>query len=239
VTLEAHDDAEVVLATADAKPLLARRNVGLGRAWMFAADLGGRYTSAWRAWPDAPRLVSQVVRDAVARGGEPPLRLSLSAAPGGHAIELSATDAEGRPRNGLDATAEVLRETGEAVLTLRLTQIAPGRYRGAVEDAALAEEDGDLTLTTRVDDVVVATRALRPPALRERQPGPPDIALLERIAAATTGRYDPADEQILERREVSRAALWPPFAAAALVLFLLELLVRRTGWPRRAPPSPP
>jgi hypothetical protein len=113
-----------------------------------------------------------------------------------------------------------------------LDQVAPGRYEAFLDDDQLAREGEDLVLRTSIGGLAVATRPLRPPGARELRPGPPDTALLERIAYATGGRFDPTDAEILEHSEESRASLWPPFAILALTLYLFELLVRRTGWPR-------
>jgi uncharacterized membrane protein len=239
VTLEAHEAADVVLADTEDKPLLARRNVGLGRTWMFAADLGGRYTASWRAWPDAPRLVSQVLRDAVARGGDEPSSLELERAIGGHAVRLSARDADGGPRNGLAPRLEARRSDGTTVVTVPLAQVAPGRYDGMFDPTAV-DGDGDLVLRVVAGDLEIPGPTLRAPGSRELEPGPTDVEALRRIADATGGVFDPDDASIAERRETARAPLWPIFAAAALVLYLLELLVRRTGWPRdeRAAPAP-
>ena len=234
VTLEAHRDAEVVLATADDKPVLARRNVGLGRTWMFAADLGGRFTPGWRAWPDAARLASQVLHDAVARGGEHPYELAVEPTPGGFEVSLSAHGPEGGPNDGLGVVLEALRDDGDVAVSLALEQVAPGRYRGFLDEASFASEPGELLLRARVGDRAVAGQGLRPPARREQLPGPPDTVLLAHVAATTGGRFDPTDDEILEHRDRSATAWWPPFAVAALVLYLLELAVRRTGWPRGA-----
>ncbi|HUP22361.1 MAG TPA: VWA domain-containing protein [Thermoanaerobaculia bacterium] len=233
VTLEAREDVEVVLATEDEKPLLARWNVGLGRTWMFAADLGGTYTSSWRSWPDGPRLVSQLLRDAAARGVEEPVALDVTRASGGFVASLSVSDREGAPSHGLGASVEALRADDTLVTTVRLDQVAPGRYEAFLDDDELVHEGEDLVLRARIGGVTVATRPLRPPGARELRPGPPDTALLERIAYATGGRFDPTNTEILEHSEGSRASLWPPLAVLALTLYLLEVLVRRTGWPRQ------
>jgi hypothetical protein len=234
VTLEAHEDAEVLLADSEDKPLLARRNVGLGRTWMFAADLGGRYTARWNAWPDAARLVSQVLRDATARGGEPVVELHVERVPGGRAIALRVTDVEGRSANGLEAVVEAIRPDGAVALRLPARQTAPGRYEVFLDDSRLLDQDSTLLLRASAGDAATAGPSLQPPRLLEAAPGPPDLDRLRRLAAETGGRFDPTDQEILEVRERSPLELWPAFALLALVLYLLELLVRRTGWPRDA-----
>ena len=80
------------------------------------------------------------------------------------------------------------------------------------------------------------TRQLFYPYPDELRSAPPDLELLHAVAEQTGGKvgasvteiFDPQDD-----RGVSRKPLWPWLAAAALVLFLLDILVRRAPWMRR------
>jgi len=62
----------------------------------------------------------------------------------------------------------------------------------------------------------------------------PDVTTLANAATAAGGSLDPAPAAVFDPAgEVVQYGedLWPRFVAAAIVLFLLDLLVRRVRWP--------
>src|SRR4029077_10707231 len=54
--------AELVLATADGTPLLARWPLGLGQVLAWTSDLGARWSASWSRWPPGDKLWSQLAR---------------------------------------------------------------------------------------------------------------------------------------------------------------------------------
>ena len=60
---------------------------------------------------------------------------------------------------------------------------------------------------------------------------PPDTKLLKSLAISTGGRVDPSTEEILRPGEPSETVTeyWPFFVIAAMLVFLVEIAIRRSG----------
>jgi uncharacterized membrane protein len=238
VNLEAFERVEVLLDTADDRPLLASRSVGLGRTWMTAFDLDGRWTGPWTGWPGFARLVSQALRDA-ARSQPPPRELSLVAHGEGVRAELEAHREDGAWENGLDLRLSLVRRspagTAETLPQVTLRQVAPGRYR-ADFPVDLAGGDELVAEATSAGAAPVTASFLRAVAPEERPGSASSAALLHDLAAATGGTATGELSEVLEvashKARTSRA-LWPALATLALTLYLLELALRRSGLLRR------
>jgi len=70
----------------------------------------------------------------------------------------------------------------------------------------------------------------------EYRGGPPDVELLRALAEATGGKLAPQTAQVFDPgndRGRRQQPLWPLFAAAALVAYLLDIALRRAPWFRR------
>ena len=80
------------------------------------------------------------------------------------------------------------------------------------------------------------TRQLFYPYPDEYRSFPPDLELLETLAAQTGGKVGASVAEIFAAqadRGVSRRALWPWLAALGLLLYLCDIAVRRAPWFRR------
>jgi hypothetical protein len=117
-----------------------------------------------------------------------------------------------------------------------LRQSAPGRYEASVpldkygSFLLRAEHARDMPDGT-TKPVAVSFGHVSNPYPREYATFEPDLVTLERVATATGGSrdpaavaavFDPAGEKVTFHEE-----LWPRFIYAAIVVFLLDLLVRR------------
>ncbi|HVS15072.1 MAG TPA: VWA domain-containing protein [Thermoanaerobaculia bacterium] len=237
VNLETSERGEVVLESADGRPLLASRNAGLGRTWMAAFDVDGRWTGGWTGWPGFARLVSQALRDAAR--SVPPLR-DLRVEERGEAVRvvLEARRPDGSWDNGLDLSLTLARRpTGDAAAEplspAPLRQVAPGRYRAELVPE-LSPGDELLIAVEGPEGPTHASlvRAVSP----EERPAPDAGVRLAELAAATGGTAEGPLGRVLEpappRARRSRP-LWPLLAWTALVVYLLELALRRSGLLRR------
>jgi len=80
------------------------------------------------------------------------------------------------------------------------------------------------------------TRQLFYPYPDEYRSLPPDLELLETLAAQTGGKVGASVAEIFAAqgdRGVNRTALWPWLALLGLLLYLADVAVRRAPWFRR------
>lgn len=119
--------AQVLLASDAGDPLLARWQVGLGRAVAWTSDLRGRWSDAWLSWSATPRVINDLVTWTLpARAG--PLRVSVRQdSTSAHILaDLSNPHAP-----AMTVHARVARPDGTAT-DVDLRPTAPGRYAGSV-----------------------------------------------------------------------------------------------------------
>jgi Ca-activated chloride channel homolog len=144
-------------------------------------------------------------------------------------VSLDAIEPSGRFLNKV-ATELTLVDPRLATSKLEMAQVAPGRYQAEFD----ATQQGSYQLMfsqTRESQLLGRqTRGLAvgyPDELRLR---PTNSELLRSIAAAAGGRFDVKAEAVFEAplRTAPRAEpLWPYLAIAALLLFVLDVALRR------------
>ena len=234
----AKDSAEVILGAGESDPILASRYVGLGKTWMFTSDLQPRWASDWLRWPELPRLVAQVVRDAADRRASAEWELRLDRRDESLEAELSVIEDGGRFASDLSPRLVVLR--GERRLEAPMQRTGPGLYRLSPEQ--------DLQLAPSLEPYRVEVHTGAPgaeasigpgrtiffPARDELRPGAPDIAALVELATATGGLFHETVAGAVAAisapgasTAIRRFELWSILVAAATLLFLAELLLRR------------
>jgi uncharacterized membrane protein len=240
VSTKAKDGAEVFLATGSGAPLLARWQYGLGRAVLFTSDVKNRWAADWLQWDGYGKFWSQLVRDTMRRDTGEQVGFSVVREGDEARIRLRVMTEQGAWRNSL---APRVRATlpGGALQELALRQVGPGHYAAALPVATAGNRPYTFELVGGPGvprDIVrrAGTRQLFYPYPDEYRSYPPNLELLQAIAQQTGGKlgagvseiFDPQDD-----RGASRTSLWPWLAAAALVLYLLDILVRRAGFVRR------
>ena len=239
----AKDSAEIILGagagTRDGgDPILASRYVGLGKTWMFTSDLQPRWASDWLRWPELPRLVAQVVRDAADRRASAEWELRLDRRDEVLEAELSVIADGGRFASDLSPRLVVLR--GERRLEAPMQRTGPGLYRLSPEQGlqlAPSLEPYRVEVHTGAPGAEASVgpgRTIFFPARDELRPGAPDIAALAELATATSGLFHETVAGAVAAitapgaaTAIRRFELWSLLAAAATLLFLAELLLRR------------
>ena len=234
----AKDSAEVILGAGESDPILASRYVGLGKTWMFTSDLEPRWASDWLRWPELPRLVAQVVRDAADRRASAEWELRLGRRDELLEAELSVIEDGGRFASDLSPRLVVLR--GERRLEAPMQRTGPGLYRLSPEEGmqlAPSIEPYRVEIHTGAPGAQASVgpgRTIFFPARDELRPGAPDIAALAELATATGGLFHETVAGAVAAitapgasTAIRRFELWSILAAAATLLFLAELLLRR------------
>lgn len=237
--------AEVLLEAQKDKPLLARTQYGLGTTIAFLSDVKNRWAADWLDWPGYARLWAQVVRGAMPREADL-LHWDVERRGEQAAITLRALDASLQFRGALIPRVQVTRPGG-AREAIALRQTAPGQYaaRTWVTPSAAAPTAFALLPTgglTASEATAAGPRELYYAAGDEDRVRPADVPLLRALAERTGGIYAPSVQQILARRDPGGQRLveiWQYLAVAALLAWLLDVLVRRVSLsPRRVIGNP-
>ncbi|HYL18611.1 MAG TPA: VWA domain-containing protein [Burkholderiales bacterium] len=237
---KARDGAEVFLESASGAPVLTRWQYGLGRTAVFASDVKDRWAADWLQWDGYGKLWGQLVRDVMRRDMGEELRFSVRREGGDARIMLDALTPAGGWQNRLSPVVRVSRP-GRASETIRLRQTAPGGYTATVAlDGAGAEPFGfELQSGGGIDGAAArqsGTRRLYFPFPDEYRSMAPDTEALRALAEQTGGKLAPKTDEIFAAGDDSGRShrpLWPALAAAALVVYLLDIAVRRAPRIRR------
>jgi uncharacterized membrane protein len=230
--------AQSVLVTGRADPLLATWQYGLGRAVAWTSDASGRWAARWVGWDGFARFFSQLVSWTFP--GEETGGIEAELVPDGDEmrLRLRSVEADGSPRDFYDTTARITSPAMDA-LSVRLEQVAPGTYEarlGALEAGAYAMRIDQL----RPGDTPLGrTLVLVAPTPAEYRLVGTNEPLLAALRSATGGAA-------LAGEDAPRAAwthdvaattaardLWPWLLLGALVLWPLDVGVRRVSIGRR------
>jgi len=222
-----------VLLRAGGDPLLARREVGLGRSVGLALPLADGENAAWADWVDLPRLIAAAMRWSLGNSGDEGLVVELARDGERLGINVEA-DGPPRPRNLLRLTA-LVRPAGEAAETVErpIEQVGPGRYELRMRmgtAAALAVRDEDAGR--------IVWRGTAPETCSaEFTGGGVDWDNLRRLARLTGGRIVRSEHlpgMLRAKHAEQLVALTPYLIGLSLVAMLAEWIVsRRVGWKRQ------
>jgi Ca-activated chloride channel family protein len=220
VETEARPTADVVVASGLGHPILAGWQYGLGKAAAFTSQIGGEWTSELARWAPYAKLFSNLARSLggpradealgirpIQRPGAVELQIDNrmpSAGEGVAAIELTVTGSNGAARR---RTCDPIRPNG---WNIRLADLSPGAYRA---DART------------LDGKLQGSAAIVVPPIREVTALGPDHEMLDEINAMQEQATRKA--AALTVTPMRPLELWPVIVAATLVLFLLNVLIRR------------
>ncbi len=223
--------AQVALVAKDewTTPVFSFWQRGLGRSAAFLGVADGALSGGLSTWPGYGDFFGTVVRwvagsdasgtlfaDARREGHEGVLSVEVE---GGRESDLGRLAARVLDPQGV-AHPLVLRRTGPTQLEARVPLGGSGTWRPVVEDGQ-----------GRVLRVPPWTLPYSP-EFEPRAAGDEGDALLARIAAASGGRVDPAEGTLFQgsRDGTALRSLTEPLAVVAVLVVLLEILVRRTGF---------
>jgi hypothetical protein len=188
----------------------------------------GVWTKAWEDMAEYPLLWSQTVRHLFSGLGEgvfPRLTQHGDEVD----VDVEVLNPEGALREGLNVTASIAgagagaAPAAPAAAPLALTEAAPGQYHGHFT----LDGPGDFVLRASADKATAEVPlSVAYPALYRFTRADPNRLMA--LALATGGRVLTSEDQIFaggEWRVVGRH-LWQVWIAAALALFMVELVIR-------------
>ncbi len=249
--------AQLILQSDRGDPILARWRAGLGWATAWTSDVKNNWSVDWLRWSGFSKFWGQFVREhmRIKRRQELPMQSEMRENTVRAVVD--AFTADERFDNALEsklfvvgpATAGGKGERRE----VPMRRTAPGRY-----EAELRLDQYGSFLLRAEHARVAADGSLQPfatsfghvsnPYPREYGRFEPDVELQVRAAAATGGTLDPEPKDVFDpkgEKIIYYRPLWSRFVLAAIVVFLLDLLIRRVRLfdrkflPRSSLPPPP
>lgn len=244
VGTKAKPTATLALVTERNEPLLVHWQNGLGRVVAWTSDAKGKWASNWLAWDNFPRFWAQVVRWTIAENDTGGLQVQTRVVGNRLRIEADALSTDSQFLNGLEAKAKIVSSgTNGAVEEVTLQQTAPGHYEGyfipkttgsyivsvqanGTTGTTVSNGTGSATPVGTLSQTVGAVASYSP---EYKQLGT-NNALLQEVASLTGGQVLAKPEQAFENnvsRTTSNTPMWPWFLVLALLLFPLDVGVRR------------
>ncbi len=234
--------AQLVLVSELGEPILARWHVGLGWSVAWTSDVKNLWAVEWLRWPGYGQFWGQLVREHMRQKKRQQLdmRAEIDTATGHVKAAIDAIGGDDKFQNGLDAKFSITGpEPAGKKVDVPMRQTAPGRYEADFPldrygsfllHASLEKAVDDGKGSTKSASVAESFGHVTNPYPREYLALEPDVATLTRAAVITGGTrdpeaklvFDPAGETIRYHQD-----LWSRFVGAAIVCFLLDLLVRR------------
>jgi uncharacterized membrane protein len=244
-----------LLQSDTAEPILARWRVGLGWTLAWTSDVKSRWAVEWLRWPGFAKFWGQLVHEHMRQKHRRELDMKAEIVGGQLRASVDAFGSDERFENNLISKLSIIGpEPGGTTRVVDMRQTAPGRY----EVAMPLDKYGSFLLRAEhmrelpdgsTKAVAVSFGHVSNPYPREYASFEPDVGSMEKAAAATGGSvdppsvaaiFDPAGEKVTFHEE-----LWPKFIYAAIIVFLLDLFVRRVRIfdrkfvPKRGRPGPP
>jgi len=218
-------------------PVLAHWQVGLGKAVAFTSGMWPRWGVAWAAWPGFSKVWAQIARWASRQQGTTAFDVSTSVVGGKGHLRVDALDKDAETINFMHVDGALVTPSYESV-PLVLTQTGPGRYEAEFDARQsgsylinLAYRSGRGTQAT-AGTLQTGLSIAYSPEYRELQA---NEALLRELAERTQGRLldDASAAGVFDRSRLqpaeSRASIWEDLVRLMLILFLLDVAVRRVA----------
>ncbi len=229
--------SDVLLEAKKDLPLLAETHYGLGKTVVFLSDAKDRWAVDWLRWPGYATFWAQVVRDSARRDSGEGLSWGVTREGRDALIHFTALGDGGSFRDGLWPQVRITGPNGRSTETA-LRQVAPGQYRTRVPLAAASSVPWRFELlpgpgVSAADVARAGSRRLFYSYSDEYRLLPANLPLLRTLSEQTGGSLAPTADEIFKPRGdggVISVPLWPYCAGAALLLFLLDILVRRVPW---------
>ncbi len=216
-------------------PILAHWQAGLGKTVAFTSGMWPRWGPDWTSWPKFTKFWAQVVRWSSRQSAESAFDLTTTTRGGKAVVRIDAVDKNADAINFMEVAGRLVRP-GDDATPLRLTQTGPGRYEAEFD----ARDRGNYILSLRYAmgrGAEASSGTLQTGLSIAYSPEYAQLAanvpLLSEISARTDGRLLGADQadRVFDRAGLppveTRRPLWESLLHWMLVLFLLDVAVRR------------
>jgi len=224
--------AQLVLTPGEhEEPLLARWRVGLGWTLAWTSDVKNLWAAEWLRWAQYPQFWGQLVREHMRQKKRQQLDMKVDLIDGTVKASIDAIGGDDRFQNGFEGKVTIIGpapKTDKVVIPLQ--QVAPGRY----EAKHVLDQFGSFVLTGDLQSngatVAESFGHVSNPYPREYAAFEPDLSLMSRLATATGGGMDAPLAAIVDAQgeKISyHEDLWQRFVKLAILVFVIDLAVRR------------
>lgn len=228
--------AQLILASDRGEPILARWKVGLGTTLAWTSDVKNLWAVDWLRWPGYSKFWGQLVRDNMRKKQRRELDMKTEVDNGVVRATVDAFTLDERFDNDMESKLVVKGpEPKGDRREVDMKQIAPGRYQARFR----LDKYGSFLLQAKhykrdkndnLKQIAVSYGHISNPYPREYASFEPDVDRLERAALAGGGTLDPKPKAVFDPGKdkiVYHKQLHNRFILAAIVAFLLDLLIRR------------
>ena len=227
VATKSKETSEVLLESKDTDPdpILARWQYGLGKTAAFTSDLKDRWATEWLKWKSYPKFWSQLVRETMRRPDDNEFDFRVVRDGEEAKMTINAIQKDGRFKDKLDPHVRIVAPD-QSVSDVSVNQVGPGAYETKVTLA----KSGSYLFRAAAADSAGASKVLAYSYPDEYHFYPPNTELLRAISDETKGRFQPAAGDIFDPHGETIAVpapLWPYLAGLALMLYLVDVFLRR------------
>ena len=218
----AKPSAETILEV-DRDPLLSRWQYGLGRAAVFASDAKSRWAADWIDWKGYDKFWANLTRDLLPHAQAGEATVEYDSANGDLVVDYRLGRDVEEP-----ATVPEIFVFGPDKFErpIAVKKIADGTFRGRLQ---IGSREGLFRVRPLAESRAFPEAGLYRPEAELADYGS-NQALLKQVSDFTGGRFQPDPKALFDSGQRSIAStmqLWPAFLVLAIVLNLLELLLRK------------
>ncbi|MGQ9773923.1 VWA domain-containing protein [Chloroflexus sp.] len=231
IALQPRPEASLVLKSPAEDPLLAVWQYGLGRSVAWATSAGSPWAGSWPGWAGYEQFWAQIVQYTLPTPDSGPLQVQVETAHGRTRLVVDARSAGGKPIDLAQVTARIALPNGNEQ-NISLIQVAPGRYARDLSFTSVGPYAITVTLFANGQTLQRSIGYVQPPPAEYVFPPAQTsqgASLLEQIATLTGGsmEVDLSATTPAARASGEVVALWPYLAGLALLLWLVEIALRR------------
>ncbi len=224
--------AEIVLATEAGHPLLVTWRYGLGRSLAFTSDAKNRWAAEWLQWKGFSRFWSQVIRDTMRSTTHASMHVDLTRT--GRTMNVVVDALHPSPQrageylDGVETVLELIRP-GMDTERVPLQQVSPGRYVGSFDVTEATCYHVRISQKQKGVELQSVSRGVAVGYSDEYRVGSTDEGMLRRLAETGGGTYDVSSSAVFasDARAFRVQRLWPYLIAAALILLVIDVAIRR------------
>jgi Mg-chelatase subunit ChlD len=223
VRFTAKPSAETILTVDERDPLLVRWRNGLGRATVFTSDAKSRWAANWIGWKGFDPFWANVFRDLLPEAAPEEAHVDYESATGELTVSYQLSGNVEEPK----AVPDIFVFGPEGLeRPVPVAKVSDGLYRGKV---AIGRRQGLFRIRPLADSPAFPEVGFYREQQEERDYGSNE-SLLRGVSQFTGGRSEPPAQAVFDpagRSFPVMVRFWPGLVALALLLNLVELLLRK------------